>query len=124
MDIKKEVRKTHFILGNNQPTYVSHSGGTLVEFPITKEQVLQTEKSKQDQIDRNRKANFTLPQHKNTPMEQSSYKQYISDVAAKDNFFSGKATILSGLKDSSIQIGQGNQGMGITEAKEQFTNPN
>ena len=37
--MKAEVRKSHFHLGNNEVQYVSTAGNTLVEYPITKEEV-------------------------------------------------------------------------------------
>lgn len=45
-DIKNEVQKTHFNLGNTKLDYISYTGGTMVEHLITKEQVLETDKNR------------------------------------------------------------------------------
>lgn len=74
IDLKAEVRKTHFQLGSTSPNYVSHTVGTLIEHPISKEQVLESEKNKHAQLEKNRKANFKLPNQKYIQTEQTTYK--------------------------------------------------
>mmetsp|Transcript_7755 Transcript_7755/g.13011 ORF Transcript_7755/g.13011 Transcript_7755/m.13011 type:complete len:176 (-) Transcript_7755:777-1304(-) len=122
-DIKKDTRKTHFQLGNSQPNYLSHAGNTLVEHLITKESVMQTELNRNNQINKMRQANFKLPYQKNMNIEQSTYKQNISDIAASDHFLLGKPHILTDLKNSSITIGGKEKLKCITETADSYTQP-
>lgn len=60
-DIKNEVQKTHFNLGTSKLDYVSYTGGTMIEHPITKESVLETGKNRKQAIESMRNANFRIP---------------------------------------------------------------
>ena len=44
--MKTEVQKTHFNLGTNKLDYVSYAGGTMIEHPISKEDVIRTDKER------------------------------------------------------------------------------
>ena len=61
VDMKSEVQKTHFNLGTNKLDYVSYTGGTMIEHPITKESVLETNKNRKSAIESMRSANFRIP---------------------------------------------------------------
>lgn len=61
LDIKTEVQKTHFNLGSSKLDYVSYAGGTMIEHPITKEQVIETDKNRKLAIEQMRNANFKIP---------------------------------------------------------------
>lgn len=61
LDIKTEVHKTHFNLGTSKLDYVSYAGGTMVEHPITTEQVIQEGNNRAKAIEQMRNANFKLP---------------------------------------------------------------
>lgn len=50
-DMKTEVQKTHFNLGNNKLDYVSYAGGTMIEHPISKEDVIRTGKNRKAAIE-------------------------------------------------------------------------
>ena len=52
-----------------------------------------------------RNANFRIPTEKHIHTETSTYKNQISDIAANEKFMTGKATLLTGLKHSSVYIG-------------------
>jgi hypothetical protein len=60
-ELRKDLRTSHFHMGNNATSYVSHAGGTMVEHPITTDQIHKMGANRQNERDRMRKANFKLP---------------------------------------------------------------
>ena len=68
-----------------------------------------------------RNANFRIPNEKHIYTESSTYKNQISDIAADKKFMSGKANLLTGLKHSSVHIGESNVDTRYTsEATDQY----
>lgn len=56
----KEVRKTHFHLGNATVNYVSEAGNNLKNHIITKESIYQVKDHRKESVTKNRQANFKL----------------------------------------------------------------
>ena len=83
-EMKREIQKTHFSLGTNETDYVTNTGHTLVEHPITKEDVLINGKNRLKAIEQMRNANFKLPNENILKTGASSYKNNISDMTESD----------------------------------------
>ena len=81
-DLKTEVQKTHYNLGTNKLDYVSYAGGTMIEHPISKEDVLKTDKNRKAAIEQMRVANFKIPTEQILKTGKSTYKAKISDATA------------------------------------------
>ena len=81
-DMKTEVQKTHFNLGTNKLDYVSYAGGTMIEHPISKEDVIRTDKNRKAAIEQMRVANFKIPTEQILKTGSSTYKDKISGVTA------------------------------------------
>lgn len=105
VDMKSEVQKTHFNLGTNKLDYVSYTGGTMIEHPITKESVLETNKNRKSAIESMRSANFRIPTQHVLKTGVSTYKENISDLTAENKLAGEKARLLTNLKQSSVKIG-------------------
>lgn len=65
-------------------------------------------------------ANFKIPNSNKLDTEQSTYKQYISNMVQSDSLGPGTAQLMSNLKESSITIGGKNMNKlaCITEASQ------
>lgn len=98
IDMKSEVQKTHFNLGTNKLDYVSYTGGTMVEHPITKESVLETNKNRKSAIEQMRNANFRIPTQHVLKTGVSTYKENISDLTTENKLAGEKARLLTNLK--------------------------
>ena len=117
--MKKDVRATHFNLGNTKTSYISHAGNTMIEPPITQESVIAAELKRKDQIDRMRKANFRLPNQRELITGESIQKSNLVDHTGHK-----KVQMLTNLKHSSIKIGLENSKLeDATEFAQQFQAP-
>jgi hypothetical protein len=121
---RAEIQKTHFNLGTTKLDYVSYAGGTMIEHPITKESLIETDKNRKQAIDQMRTANFKIPNQQNLATGKSTYKDKISDATAENQLAGQSAQLLSNLKKASINIGRKGQPLdSATEQAEQFLAP-
>jgi len=80
-DMKTEIQKAHFDFGYNQLDYVTYSNDQLKDYGITKESMMNQEKTRKSAIANMRQANFRLPNSQVMKTEESTYKNKISDNA-------------------------------------------
>ena len=123
LDMKAEVQKTHFNLGTSKLDYVSYAGGTMIEHPITKEEVHNNLKNRKMAIEQMRNANFKLPTQQVLKTGASTYKEKMSDITAENALAGQSAQLLTNLKHSSVQVGRkGSKLECATEQADQFVN--
>ena len=89
-ELQKDLRMHHFNMGNTAISYVSHAGNTMVEHPITTDQIHKQGAQMVLQKENMRKANFKLPYTQDNKTEQSTYKQCISNNVVSNQLAPGK----------------------------------
>ena len=88
------------------------------EHKITKDQMLNQEKTRKDQTDNMRRANFKIPNEKSLQTGSSTYKNVISNPAEDVHFGEGRAELLTNLKKANIHMGNDSGLKMMSEAKE------
>ena len=104
-ELKNDVRRTHFHMGNNVTDYASSGKQAMIEHPITANAIQLNDAHLRTQKDRMRRANFQLPYTQSKILEESTYKQCISDMVEPNSLNEGKPLPMKNLKQSSIKIG-------------------
>ena len=93
----------------------------MIQHPITIDDIRNSGSNMQQQKDRMRKANFSIPYTQDRHTEMSTYKSAISNLVNEDSLNPGKAVLMSNLKKACIKIGTNPvRNDYSTEAKHQY----
>lgn len=80
--------------------------------------------NRRDALDRNRKANFKIPNSNSSRIESSTYQIAISNNVTENSLAEGRASLVTNLKGTSLKIGDKRQQLEtITESNTQYLDP-